>query len=450
MRESQQLMKNKSLLVQWVLFLLVAASLLAGCGGESAQPTATPTLEPEPTLIPIPTQDFPTTATPEFPLPTLESNLPTEENGDLLPEDVTLPTEEGGEELVPEGDEFPTEEGQEDLFPSEEEESLDDDSGDQFSDEEFGDEFSDEQEPLFQPTPSDIPLGQPGNPLILGVVTTEENLDQLDSSLLFVEQLSELTGYSMDVLGVNSTTELLNGMQVGAIHMAWMQPFTYILASRREYARVTLVTKHFGVYAYGTQFLANVNSDIIPYFDTTTNTNTAEAAEALSQFADLRPCWVDPLSASGYVVPAGTLALQEVPTLPALFMQSHTAVVRGLYVQGICDFGATYAVYGDPRTASVIQDDLPDVMQRVVVVWKSGEVIPNLNFSFQSEVPEEMIEAVTETLMDYVLSQDGLDAVNAAAGYEIEDLKQVDDSFYDPLRELLQYSRVNLRTLVGK
>jgi len=445
-------MKNKSLLFRWLIFLLVAMSLLAGCGGEAAQPTAEPTLEPEPTLIPIPTQDFPPTNTPDSPLPTLESNLPTEEGGELLPEDDGLPTEEGGDELFPEGDEFPTEEGQEELFPSEEDDGvLEDDTEDTFGDEELGDEFSEgEEEPLFLPTPSDIPLGQPGNPLILGVVATEENLDQLDSSQLFIEQISELTGYSMDVLGVNSTTELLNGMQIGAIHMAWMQPFTYILASRRGYARVTLVTKHFGVYAYGTQFLANANSDIIPYFDTTTNTNTAEAAEALSQFAELRPCWVDPLSASGYVVPAGALALQEVPTQPALFMQSHTAVVRGLYVQGICDFGATYSVYGDPRTASVIQDDLPDVMQRVVVVWKSGEVIPNLNFSFQSEVPEEIVEAVTETLMDYVLSQDGLDLVNAAAGYEIEDFKQIDDSFYDPLRDLLQYSRVNLRTLVGK
>lgn len=420
-------MKKKSLLFHWFIVLLVCMSLLAGCGGESPAPTAAPTLEPEPTLIPIPTQDFPSTGTPESPLPTLGNDLPTEEANELFPED-----------------EFPVEESTEELLPEEEDNSALDET------EEPLDETLSEGEMLFQPTPSDIPLGQPGNPLILGVVATDENLDHLDSSQLFIEQLSELSGYSMDVLGVNSTTELLNGMQIGAIHMAWMQPFTYILASRREYARVAIVTKHFGVYAYGTQFLANVNSDIIPYFDTTTNTNTAEAAEALSQFADLRPCWVDPLSASGYVVPAGALALQEVNTRPALFMQSHTAVVRGLYVQGICDFGATYTIYGDPRTARVIQDDLPDVMQRVVVVWKTGEVIPNLNFAFQSNVPKAITERVSETLLDYVLSPDGLDMVNAATGYEIEDLKMVDDSFYDPLRQLLEYSRVNLRTLVGK
>lgn len=433
-------MKNKSLLFRWFIFLIVSMSLLAGCGGKATPPTTAPPTAPVATLIPIPTQDFPPTSTPEAALPTLEGDLPTEEPGELFPEDE-FPTEEGGEE---DGDFFDDETGE----PFEEGTEFDDEFDDGFTGDE---EFSEEEEGmLFQPTPSDIPLGQPGNPLILGVVATEENLEQLDSSQLFVEQLSELTGYSMDVLGVNSTTELLNGMQLGAIHMAWMQPFTYLLASRREYARVVIVTKHFGVYAYGTQFLANANSDIIPYFDTTTNTNTAEAAEALSQFTDLRPCWVDPLSASGYVVPAGALALQEVITQPALFMQSHTAVVRGLYVQGICDFGATYAIYGDPRTASIIQEDLPDVMQRVVVVWKTGEVIPNLNFSIQSDVPEEITEKVAETLTDYVLSQDGLDMVNAAAGYEIEDLKLVDDSFYNPLRELLQYSRVNLRTLVGK
>jgi phosphonate transport system substrate-binding protein len=423
---------------KFALTLTICALLLTGCGGRATPaPTVAPTLAVESTPMPVPTE------TPEDSLPTLEGGLLPTEEGNFAPTqegEVLFPPEENGD-LLPTGEDS-------ELFPVDETE-------DPFSSGDDGlnaEDFSETPEGMgFQPTPADIPLGQPGNPLVLGVVTnSEENLELLDASQQFVEQLSALTGYSMQAISVNTTTELLNGMQVGAIHMAWMQPFTYILASRRGYAKVTLVTKHFGVYAYGTQFLANSNSDITSYFDTTTNTNTADAFEALSQLADKRPCWVDPLSASGYVVPSGSLAAQEVTTGSALFMQSHTAVVRALYVMGICDFGATYAIYGDPRTASVLQEDLPDVMQKVVVIWQTGEIIPNLAFTFQGELPEEITEKVTETLMDYVLGPDGLEMVNAATGYEITDLKQIDDTFYDPLRNLLQFSRVNLRTLVGK
>lgn len=423
------------------LVACISALLLSACGGRGPTPTPEPSLAAQSSPAPSNTPEEVATPSLESELPTMETDLlPTGEIGDLLP------TEEGSE-LFPteeDGDLLPTGENG-DIFTGEETEDLSglgEDTG----------EFSGTEEPLqFQPTPADIPLGQPGNPLVLGVVTNSgQNPELLDNSLILASQLSELTGYSIDAMEVNTTTDLLNGMQVGAIHMAWLQPFTYILASRRDYAQVALVTKHFGVYAYGMQFLANANSELTSYFDTNTNQNTADATEALAQFADLRPCWVDELSASGYVAPAGYLAINQVTTQSPLFMQSHTAVIRALYVGGICDFGATYAVYGDPRTAETLQQDIPDVLQKVMIVWQSGEIIPNLNFSFQSEVPAEMVEKITTTLMDYVLDQNGLDVVNAATGYEIDDFQQVDDSFYNPLRELLQYSRVNLRTLVGK
>lgn len=404
-----------------------SALLLSACGGSGPTPTLQPSPNAPPTALPTSTPDLRATATLESALPTLED--PLQETGEI---GSLLPTEENGD--------FLGEEATEDPFATPE------DTG-EFSEDPLGTE----EVTQFLATPADIPLGQPGNPLVLGVVTNSgENLELLDYSREFVGQLSQLTGYRMDAIEVNSTTDLLNGMQVGAIHMAWMHPFTYILASRRDYARVVLVSKHFGVYAYGMQFLANTNSQVTSYFDTSLNQNTADDAEALSQFFDLRPCWVDPLSASGYVVPSGYLARNQVTGPPALFMQSHTAVIRALYVGGICDFGATYAIYGDPRTAETLQEDIPDVMQKVVVIWRSDEVIPNLNFSLQSDVPNEMVEKITTTLMDYVLDPGGLEMVNLATGYEIDDFQQVDDTFYDPLRELLEFSRVNLRTLVGK
>ena len=45
----------------------------------------------------------------------------------------------------------------------------------------------------------------------------------------------------------------------------------------------------------------------LSYFDPVEEANTAEAAVALAQFANKKPCWTDQLSPSGYVVPLGML-----------------------------------------------------------------------------------------------------------------------------------------------
>lgn len=304
----------------------------------------------------------------------------------------------------------------------------------------------------FNPTPVGVPLGNPSNPIIYGIVANLETADPalIDAAQQLAAQLSETTGLAIQVQTVNTTTELLNGMQLGAIHMAWLQPFSYILASRRDYAKVALVTNHYGVYAYGAQFLVNADSGLQSYYDSTTNKTSGDATTALAQLAGKRPCYVDPLSASGYIAPAGLLAEQKIQTGPPIYLLSHTAVIRALYVGGICDFGTTFAVYGDPRTSSSVQSDLSDVMSKVIVLWQTGEVIPNLNLSFQPGVPDSVSKKISSALMDMVLGEDGRQLISDANGYEIQDLKEVDDSFYDPLRDMVVASRVNLKTLIGK
>lgn len=446
-----------------VTILMIVFSLIGtACG---VQPTATPsqTSQPAQAVTPSPRASE---------LPTLEE-LPTEPLiEEQQPTDETLPTDEtdlsgtATEEFDLSG--FPTDEssletlmaeestpvfGTLEPFGTGEPQATEDLSGIQDTPE--GNQSLEPKatsKPALRVTPVNVPLGSPGNPLILGVVigNGEGDTTVLDSSDQLAAQLSELTGYTIQTQSVNSNVELLNGMQLGQIHMAWMQPFTYILASRRGYAKVGVVSNHFGLYAYGIQFLANSKGGFTPYFNTNTGKSTTDAAEALDQFADKRPCYVDPLSASGYVAPAGYLADSQISTSAPVFLQSHTAIVRALYVQGICDFGVTFALYGDPRTATAIQTDLPDVMQKVIVIWQSDQIIPNLNLSFNTTVPDNVANKIASSLTDFVLGEDGRQLVSSATGYEIQDLKQVDDKLYDPLRKLVTASRVNLKTLIGK
>ncbi len=81
--------------------------------------------------------------------------------------------------------------------------------------------------------------------------------------------------------------------------------------------------------------------------------NTADAATALAQFDGKKPCWTDPLSASGYVIPSGIVGYDR--------CQGQSGCLRhrppdGRHapctLKGICDFGATYI---DARTSSLAE-----------------------------------------------------------------------------------------------
>jgi phosphonate transport system substrate-binding protein len=244
---------------------------------------------------------------------------------------------------------------------------------------------------------------------------------------------------------------LMRILEEGRAHIVWLPPLTYIYASQRGLAEVVLLTNHFGVYQYGAQFMANVENGFTPYYDPISGLNSTDAATALQQFAGWRPCWVEPLSASGYIVPAGLLDINQVPVLPAVLTQSHTATVRALYIKGVCDFGATFSISGDPRTAAAVLDDLPDAMDRVLILWRTDGIIPSLNLSLLAGLSERDRQALTNGILEIARTTEGKVLLSYASGdYQIDDIKPIDNGLYDPLRELVDTLNINLNDLIGK
>lgn len=303
--------------------------------------------------------------------------------------------------------------------------------------------------PTFTPTPE--PLGSPNNPYILSAVS-ESNDPQVQAAADEVaRRLSESTGMTVIARVFSNYQVLMKVMEESRAHIAWLPPLTYLYASQRGLAETVLLTNHFGVYQYGAQFMANVSSGFTPYHDPISGYNSAEAATALQQFTGKRPCWVEPLSPSGYIVPAGLLAVNQVQVLAPVITQSHTATVRALYVQGICDFGATFSTSGDPRTSAEVLDDLPDTLDRVIILWRSESIIPNLNLSLLTGLPEKDRLAITNGILQIAAAPEGKGLLSYAAGdYQIDDIKPVDNSLYDPLRQLVDALNINLNDLIGK
>ncbi|MDR3576294.1 MAG: PhnD/SsuA/transferrin family substrate-binding protein [Anaerolineaceae bacterium] len=284
----------------------------------------------------------------------------------------------------------------------------------------------------------------------MGFVSETHDLKVSTAANQLAAQLTSSTGYTVISQVFTSYHDLISALEGGSVQISWLPPLTYIYAYQNNAADVAMVTNHFGVYQYGSQFLANSDNHFKSYFDSTHNQNTAGAATALAQFKGLRPCWVDLQSPSGYLVPESLLIENKVNILPGVVAQSSTSVVRAIYIKGICDYGATFAISGDPRTSSQVLQDLPDALNKVVIIWRSDPIIPNLNLSFIPSVPKEIRDNIISALQDLVITGQGKNILSTANNYDIQDLKIVDDSIYDPLRAVVSRTGIDLQTTLGK
>jgi phosphonate transport system substrate-binding protein len=299
-------------------------------------------------------------------------------------------------------------------------------------------------------TPTLPPPASDENPLILGIVSETNDPKAATAASDLAQQVAGITNFKIQSRVYKTSAALLADLQLSKVHIVFLQPFTYILAQQKGLVQPVLLINHFGVYQFGAQFLANVSSKFTIYFDPAKNQNTTEPFTALKQLDGKRPCWVDPTSSSGYVVPLGFLIDKGYKVKDGVFTLSNTAVVRALYVNGICDFGTTFATTGDPRTSPAVTQDLTDVMNRIVVLYQIDPVIPNLNISMLASLPKDMRDDLAFAMQSIVHTDKGKASFTTANDYETTDLKTIDDSVYDPIRNYLKLSGVNIETLIGK
>ena len=295
-----------------------------------------------------------------------------------------------------------------------------------------------------RPTPTAAALGTIENPLILALPpASSANAERIEGGKGFAEQLSEVTGYTFVVVVPESYTKLVEAMGKGNAHIAVLSPYAYALAYEKGYANAAFASLKSGEKAYGAQFIARTDAGLKSYFDAQTGENTADAATALSQFRDKKPCWPDEVSPSGYVIPAGVLAYNEIPLRSAAILQGQPTVVRAVYVGGICDFGATYI---DARGFPAVLDEYPDVLDEVEVIWRMPPVIPYEVLTIAHDLSPEIAQAIRDALFRITGMQAGRQVLGQA--YGIEEWERITDAFYEEFRLYLEASGVDLEGIL--
>lgn len=295
---------------------------------------------------------------------------------------------------------------------------------------------TEEPQPTEPPAPA---LGTPENPIIMALAPSANTQELIAGGEAIAARMSEITGYTIQVVVPTNYAALIEAMGSGNAHIGWLPTVPYIVAYEKGYATVGLVTLRSGADHYGFQFVVNrariEDGTFTAYYDPTTGANTADAATALEQFRDKRPCYTDPLSSSGYLVPAGLLATLDISTRAGAWVQGHPTVIKSIYLSPrgeICDFGATYI---DARNA--VTNDFPDVNDVVVVVYVSDPIIPNDTVSFAADLDPEIRQNLIDALLEIASTEDGIQLLRDG-GYSVGGLAPVDDSFYDEFRVYLE------------
>jgi phosphonate transport system substrate-binding protein len=301
-------------------------------------------------------------------------------------------------------------------------------------------------EPTVAPTEAPVTLGTADNPIIMAMAPSATSEQLTTGGEAIAAKLKELTGYEFKLIIPTNYTALIEAMASGNAQVGWMPPLAYLLAKQKDAANVALVVTRSGSEFYSTEFLADKDSGFTSYFDAATGKSTADAKTALAQFEGLKPCYTDPLSASGYVIPSGILKDAGVKTKAGAWVQGHPMVVTAVSYGsvkngGICDFGTTY---NDAWSGSTIPDA---VKAEIVVIWRSDNLIPNDNVAYSPSLPADMAAKITEALTTMASTEDGI-AILKSAGYSVQGLVPHDDTFYDPFRVYLQASGIDITTLV--
>ena len=299
------------------------------------------------------------------------------------------------------------------------------------------------------PVPTQTPLAPPElgteqNPLILALgPSPRASADAIAAGEVIAAFIESRTGYRLVNVAPSSEAILVDALGKGNAHIALLTPFGYLLARRNNSVTAILSSMRDGQAFYGSQFIANRESEFTSYFDSERDENTAEAIAVFKQFEGKKPCWSDTTSPSAYVIPLGVLNQSQVQVRDPAFLEGQLNVVRAVYADDICDFGATFI---DARELPSLEADYPDVMDQIIVIWRTPKVIPYENISLSNSLPLEMRRVIQRAFIDLMLTPEGKAAVQTA--YGLDEIQIAEDAMYDDFAAYVKASGLDLADLV--
>lgn len=275
-------------------------------------------------------------------------------------------------------------------------------------------------------------LGTEANPIKLFFVPSVDAQLIASNAKTVEAHLEKATGWKFKASVPASYVAVVEAFGTDRADVAILTTSSYLLANERYGAQALLTSIRFGLPTYRAQIIARADGPI----------------KKIEDINGKRFAFVDPASASGYILPAKILQDNKVQPSQTIFASKHDNVVTMVYQKQV-DAGATF--YSPPNEGKIqdarklVLTQYPDVEEKIKIVTLTDD-IPNDPIVFRKTLPEEMKKKIADTLFDWVKTEEGKKAFEAL--YGITDLRRGSDADYNKFREILKALGKSVDTLV--
>jgi phosphonate transport system substrate-binding protein len=265
-------------------------------------------------------------------------------------------------------------------------------------------------------------LGTEKNPVKLFFIPSVDAKVIEDQSAVFKTYLESVTPYKFEVSIPQSYIAVVESFGTKKADVAAFTTYGYILAHEKYGVQARMTVLRHGSADYKSQFIVRKDSTI----------------NSLADLNQKKIAFVDPASASGYLLPLKTLKDQKVQPKEKVFAGKHDNVVTMVYNKQV-EAGATF---WSPKDKEGIQDarrlvltQFPDVEDKIKILDLT-QSIPNDPIVFRRDMPEEMKVKIEEAFIKFIGTPEGRDAFKKI--YGVDGIKKSSDRDYDGVRSMLK------------
>lgn len=276
----------------------------------------------------------------------------------------------------------------------------------------------------------DNTLGTEENPLIWAIVPSGQIEDILEGFYAITDIIYQETGLVIEAFVATEYAGVIEALSTDPpkAHIASLATFAYLVAAERGVAEAELVSVRFGSPSYQGEILARADSGI----------------DSIDDLKGTTFCRPDPYSTSGWIIPSITMVAAGIDPerdLEILDAGGHDGVVAAIY-NGDCDAGSAFV---DARV--ILEEDYPDVMERVIVISETVD-IPNDGVQYHPSVPRQVRDQINAVLLNCSYIDGCVDALDL--GFWWTELGLYGDDFYDPFRNVLSAAGVDIADFIGE
>jgi phosphate/phosphite/phosphonate ABC transporter binding protein len=251
--------------------------------------------------------------------------------------------------------------------------------------------------------------------IVFGYAAAETRAGARDRMVDFATKLGAVANVDIGVTPLPSYNELAQRIHHGDIDLAWLSPIPLISLERNS--RVVS--------------LASCHRDALVHYRSALIVAAGSPIKNVASLPQKRAAWVDPHSASGFVIPRmelATLGIQAQTLASEQFFGTHENVVRAV-ASARADFGATFARISRDDDVAGSWSQMPGLAASVRVLTMFGEIPPDA-IAARADMDRMTRERIARALVN--MASTDRDLIRAVFG--ADDLRRPQRTVYERLR----------------